>query len=169
MNLISFLKRVYNKKLIYIYHIDYNIDYSQYNIKGKMLKENNRNANLINFIKKTIDNEYNGTPDENLIKCMRNGDYKLVDYFVAKGAYRWNKIMSVAAELNNFKIVNMCIYRLKKDMLKDVKQNFRILHPLHKVTEIDIEVDETPYAYYFEHAANGLHIRKALLYLTTTN
>jgi len=59
-------------------------------------------------------------------------------------------------------------YCLKPEMLEGVKAGFKIMHPLPKVSEIDVSIDDSNYAYYFEQAANGLHIRKALLYLTTT-
>ncbi len=57
------------------------------------------------------------------------------------------------------------VYILDKSLLKKVKKNFRILHPLPRVNEISPEVDETPYAYYFEQAKNGLYVRQALLAL----
>lgn len=57
------------------------------------------------------------------------------------------------------------VYVLKKKDLKGVKPNLRILHPLPRVDEIAPDVDRTKYAYYFQQAANGLHIRKALLSL----
>lgn len=59
------------------------------------------------------------------------------------------------------------VYCLNMELLKEVKPNFKIFHPLPKIFEIDVEVDKSLYAYYFEQASNGLHIRKALLYLTT--
>ncbi|MFH1326581.1 MAG: aspartate carbamoyltransferase [archaeon] len=59
-------------------------------------------------------------------------------------------------------------YCLKKQMLKGVKLGFKVMHPLPKVFEIEAKIDNSSYAYYFEQASNGLHIRKALLYLTTT-
>ncbi|BGI53266.1 MAG: aspartate carbamoyltransferase [Candidatus Hamiltonella defensa (Ceratovacuna japonica)] len=46
-----------------------------------------------------------------------------------------------------------------------VKTNLKILHPLPRVDEIAPEVDTTPYAYYFQQAANGMFIREALLAL----
>ena len=39
----------------------------------------------------------------------------------------------------------------------------RILHPLPRVNEITQDVDETPYAYYFQQALNGLYAREAIL------
>ncbi len=58
-------------------------------------------------------------------------------------------------------------YHLTLNMLKNVKQGFKILHPLPKITEIEDRIDSTNYAHYFEQAKNGLYIRKALLYLLT--
>lgn len=52
---------------------------------------------------------------------------------------------------------------LKKQHLKNVKPNLKILHPLPRVNEIDTEVDHTPHAYYFKQAENGLYTRQALL------
>ena len=55
------------------------------------------------------------------------------------------------------------VFILQKSMLKQVKSNLKILHPLPRVGEIDINVDETKYAYYFEQAKNGVYVRQALL------
>ncbi len=57
------------------------------------------------------------------------------------------------------------VYIITNKLLEKVKKNFRILHPLPRVNEINYEVDETPYAYYFEQANNGLYVREALLAL----
>ncbi|MFH1358755.1 MAG: aspartate carbamoyltransferase [archaeon] len=54
-------------------------------------------------------------------------------------------------------------YHLKKQMLKEVDSDFKILHPLPKVHEIEPEIDDMPYAYYFDQLGNGLYIRMALL------
>ncbi len=56
-------------------------------------------------------------------------------------------------------------YILTTDSLKEVKNNLKILHPLPRVDEISVEVDKTPYAYYFEQAENGVYAREALLSL----
>jgi len=55
------------------------------------------------------------------------------------------------------------VYRLTAAMLKEVKPNLRVLHPLPRVNEIANDVDNTPYAYYFPQAENGLYIREAVL------
>ncbi len=56
-------------------------------------------------------------------------------------------------------------YILTSDLLSASRQNTRILHPLPRVNEIDINVDSTPQAYYFEQALNGVYVRQALLSL----
>ncbi|MCF0189515.1 MAG: aspartate carbamoyltransferase, partial [Bacteroidaceae bacterium] len=54
-------------------------------------------------------------------------------------------------------------YLLHRNMLAKAKPNLRILHPLPRVNEIDYDIDETPYAYYFQQAKNGLYAREALI------
>ncbi len=55
------------------------------------------------------------------------------------------------------------LYTLRKDMLDGSKDNLRILHPLPRVNEINPDVDDSPKAYYFEQARNGLYMRQALI------
>ena len=57
------------------------------------------------------------------------------------------------------------IYRIDEVFLQNVKKDMKIMHPLPRVDEIDKSVDNTPYAAYFEQAANGIPVRKALLAL----
>ena len=54
-------------------------------------------------------------------------------------------------------------YLLKKDMLCKVRENMKILHPLPRVNEIEYSIDDTPYAYYFQQAQNGLYVREAII------
>ena len=55
------------------------------------------------------------------------------------------------------------VYILRKSMLEGTKDNLRILHPLPRVNEISYDVDESPKAYYFQQAKNGLYVREALI------
>lgn len=55
------------------------------------------------------------------------------------------------------------VYILKASMLKNAKNNLRILHPLPRVNEIAYDVDDEPYAYYFKQAHNGLFAREAII------
>ncbi len=61
--------------------------------------------------------------------------------------------------------------RLDAQMLSRarVKKNMRILHPLPRVDEVAADVDDTPYAYYFEQANNGLYAREAMLSLALSD
>ncbi len=54
------------------------------------------------------------------------------------------------------------VYILRNDMLANVKDNMRILHPLPRVNEIAYDVDDNPHAYYIQQAQNGLYARQAL-------
>jgi len=56
-------------------------------------------------------------------------------------------------------------YVLSTDMLKNAPEHLRILHPLPRVDEISVDVDNTPFAYYFQQAENGVYARQALLAL----
>ncbi|MGL6179915.1 MAG: aspartate carbamoyltransferase [Tannerellaceae bacterium] len=55
------------------------------------------------------------------------------------------------------------VYILRKKMLDNSKDNLRILHPLPRVNEISQDVDDSPKAYYFEQAQNGLYARQAII------
>lgn len=55
------------------------------------------------------------------------------------------------------------VYILRKDMLDGTKNNLRILHPLPRVNEIQQDVDDSPKAYYFEQAKNGVFAREAVI------
>ncbi|MBO4871064.1 MAG: aspartate carbamoyltransferase [Muribaculaceae bacterium] len=55
------------------------------------------------------------------------------------------------------------VYTLTASMLQGAKPTMRVLHPLPRVTEIAQDVDDTPWAYYFEQARNGLYARQALI------
>lgn len=54
-------------------------------------------------------------------------------------------------------------YILRADMLGKCRENMRILHPLPRVNEITQDVDDSPHAYYFQQAQNGLYAREALI------
>ena len=54
-------------------------------------------------------------------------------------------------------------YVLTKDRLDKAKKDMRILHPLPRVNEISVEVDDDERAAYFRQAKNGKFIRMALI------
>ncbi len=57
------------------------------------------------------------------------------------------------------------LYRITPETLRNVKKDFKILHPLPKIDEIDYRIDNTRYAGYFKQASFGVPLRMALLLL----
>ena len=55
------------------------------------------------------------------------------------------------------------VYRLSASMLGSVKPNMKIMHPLPRVNEIATDIDDTPYAYYFQQAGGGMYVRMAII------
>ncbi len=55
------------------------------------------------------------------------------------------------------------VYVLHASMLEGAKPNMRVLHPLPRVNEISTDVDDTPWAYYFQQARNGVYARMAIM------
>ena len=56
-----------------------------------------------------------------------------------------------------------CSYGINLELLERAKPNLRILHPLPRLEELPVAIDDTPYAYYFQQAKNGLYVRLAIL------
>jgi aspartate carbamoyltransferase catalytic subunit len=56
-------------------------------------------------------------------------------------------------------------YRVDMGLLERAKETMIVLHPLPKVDEIDLQVDESKFARYFQQAAYGVPVRMALLSL----
>ncbi|VVC02803.1 Aspartate carbamoyltransferase [Candidatus Bilamarchaeum dharawalense] len=54
-------------------------------------------------------------------------------------------------------------FAIKKDDLKDAKEDLIILHPLPKINEIEATIDQMKQAKYFEQAHNGVPVRQAVL------
>lgn len=48
-------------------------------------------------------------------------------------------------------------------LLKNAKPNLKVMHPLPRVNELAMDVDNTKHANYFEQAENGLYVREAIL------
>lgn len=55
-------------------------------------------------------------------------------------------------------------YILNKAKLELAKKDMLILHPLPRVNEISVEVDDDPRAVYFKQAQYGVYVRMALIY-----
>jgi len=54
---------------------------------------------------------------------------------------------------------------LTASLLKNARDNMKVLHPLPRVDEITTDVDKTQHAYFFQQAENGVYAREALLAL----
>ena len=54
-------------------------------------------------------------------------------------------------------------YILNKEKLEKAKKDLCIMHPLPRVNEISVDVDDDPRAAYFRQVENGKHIRMALI------
>ncbi|MEM2948224.1 MAG: aspartate carbamoyltransferase [Candidatus Anstonellales archaeon] len=54
-------------------------------------------------------------------------------------------------------------FRITKEAIKNAKKDMIIMHPLPRVNEIDLEIDKTPHAKYFEQAKNGIPVRMGLI------
>ena len=54
-------------------------------------------------------------------------------------------------------------YILTNQKLKNAKSDLCIMHPLPRVNEISVAIDEDPRACYFKQVLNGKHVRKALI------
>ena len=58
---------------------------------------------------------------------------------------------------------NKNAYVLNNSLLENTKPTVRVLHPLPRVNEIDLDVDDNPKAYYFTQALNGVFVRQAII------
>lgn len=54
-------------------------------------------------------------------------------------------------------------YFMDASVLRKMKANAMIMHPLPRTLELDKAVDDDPRAFYFQQATNGLYVRMALL------
>ena len=59
------------------------------------------------------------------------------------------------------------VYRVDRQMLREggARESLRVMHPLPRVDELSPDLDDTPYAVYFQQARNGIPVRQALLAL----
>ncbi len=54
-------------------------------------------------------------------------------------------------------------YILTKSKMEQAKEDMMVLHPLPRVNEISVEIDDDPRAAYFKQAAYGVYVRMALI------
>jgi aspartate carbamoyltransferase catalytic subunit len=58
-------------------------------------------------------------------------------------------------------------YKINREVLSELNEKIKIMHPLPRVDEINSEIDDTDNAIYFEQAHNGVPVRQAILGLIT--
>ncbi|HTY11901.1 MAG TPA: aspartate carbamoyltransferase [Bacteroidota bacterium] len=61
--------------------------------------------------------------------------------------------------------IDLAAYNIDADVLKNMKSNAVVMHPLPRSVEIAPEADNDPRAVYFRQSRNGLYVRMALLTL----
>ncbi len=108
-------------------------------------------------------------PDEYKIYCKQNNikyiehtDFNQKEIIDADIIYMTRVQKERFSDLMEYEQVKN-VYILRNDMLKNARENMKILHPLPRVNEIAYDVDDNPHAYYFEQARNGLYARQAII------
>lgn len=111
-------------------------------------------------------------------------ELKVPDYIkeeMDKANVKWTEVTDLEQAMSNLDILYMTrvqrerffneadyirlkdSYILNLDKLKTAKEDLAILHPLPRVNEISVEVDDDPRACYFFQALCGKHIRMSLI------
>ena len=54
-------------------------------------------------------------------------------------------------------------YILTEDMMRLAREHMMVLHPLPRVNEISVDVDQDPRAMYFQQVQNAVYVREALI------
>ena len=96
----------------------------------------------------------------------------LVDIGAKSEAYLPDKEITASGEKPSDDVLKIGdlkdFYVLNKEKLSLAKEDMLILHPLPRVNEIAVEVDDDPRAVYFKQAQYGVYVRMALI-LTLLN
>ena len=106
--------------------------------------------------------EYKSFCDENGIRYTEHRDFSPEVINTSDIIYMTRVQRERFADIMEYERVKD-LYNLNSAMLTDARPNMRILHPLPRVNEIAQDVDDTPHAYYFEQARNGLYARQAII------
>ncbi|MBP7985099.1 MAG: aspartate carbamoyltransferase [Bacteroidaceae bacterium] len=106
--------------------------------------------------------EYKIYCKQNHIKYIEHTDFNEKEIIDADIIYMTRVQKERFSDLMEYEQVKN-VYILRNDMLKNARQNMKILHPLPRVNEIAYDVDDNPHAYYFEQARNGLYARQAII------
>lgn len=126
------------------------------------LRHFNPTLHLIAPKELALPEEYKIYCKEHNIKCIEHEDFNAdvisdadILYITRVQRERFTDLMEYERVKN--------VYILRSSMLKNTRENMKILHPLPRVNEISYDVDNDPHAYYFEQARNGLYARQAII------
>ena len=64
--------------------------------------------------------------------------------------------------MEEYELLKDC-YRLDAEKMNKASENMLVMHPLPRVNEIAIEVDDDKRAVYFQQAKFGMYVRMALI------
>jgi aspartate carbamoyltransferase catalytic subunit len=110
---------------------------------------------------------------EDIVKGLRDRGLKVTETSSLKDAVQDADVLYVT-RVQRERFPNKDDYEKVKDLfivdeelVSVAKEGMIILHPLPRVNEITVGVDQYPGALYFVQAHNGLYVRMALLALTT--
>jgi aspartate carbamoyltransferase catalytic subunit len=106
--------------------------------------------------------EYKVYCKKNHIKYIEHTDFNEKEIIDADIIYMTRVQKERFSDLMEYERVKN-VYILRNNMLENVRENMKILHPLPRVNEIAYDVDNNPHAYYFEQARNGLYARQAII------
>lgn len=100
---------------------------------------------------------------ENLIELRRHGISYSFHNTAEEVIDKLDCLYLTRVQKERFGELNIEPYKITLKTLRNAKPNLKIMHPLPRVDELPVEIDDTPYAYYFTQAKNGVYVRQALL------
>ena len=100
---------------------------------------------------------------ENLVELRRHGISYSFHNTAEEVIDKLDCLYLTRVQKERFGELNFEPYKITLKTLRNAKPNLKIMHPLPRVDELPVEIDDTPYAYYFAQAKNGVYVRQALL------
>ena len=105
-----------------------------------------------------LDREFvEGLPNKNKIRYYEEFDITDVDVLYMTRV-QYERFKTKVKERSIEKTYMLC-----KEILKKAKPTLKILHPLPRLKELPLEIDNTKYAHYFQQAKNGIYARMAII------
>ena len=108
---------------------------------------------LLAKLNKTIIHEYPELEDLEVTPSVEEQKFK-------SNKYGYNEVTVKAVNIEDLGIEEFVI---DKNVLNQFSENTIVMHPLPRVNEITVDIDDDERAVYFEQAHNGMWVRMALL------